>query len=74
MVHLSTLPFIIGTGSFSFDGDPGTGSFALDSLANYTFNFLFNGGNAYENHDIVTPHQRSPGSYFKSRKFIKTKL
>ena len=23
-------PPIVGTGSFSFDGDPGTGSFALD--------------------------------------------
>jgi MYXO-CTERM domain-containing protein len=46
---------IVGTGSFSFDGNPGTGSFALDSLANYTFNFLFNGGNAYGNRDIVTP-------------------
>ena len=46
---------IAGTGSFSFDGDPGTGSFALDSLANYTFNFAFSGGDAYGNRNIVTP-------------------
>jgi hypothetical protein len=48
-------PPIVGTGSFSFDGNPGTGSFALDSLANYTYNFLFNGDSAYENRDTVTP-------------------
>jgi len=48
-------PPIVGTGSFSFDGNPGTGSFALDSLTNYTFNFLFNGDNAYENRDTATP-------------------
>jgi hypothetical protein len=48
-------PPIIRTGSFSFDGDPGTGSLYLNSLANYTFNFLFDGGNAYGNRDIVTP-------------------
>ena len=48
-------PPIVGTGSFSFDGDPGTGSFALDSLANYTFNFAFSGGDAYGNRNIVTP-------------------
>ena len=46
---------IAGTGSFSFDGDPGTGSFALDSLANYTFSFLFDGGATFGNSDINTP-------------------
>lgn len=46
---------IVGTGSFSFDGDPGTGSFALDSLANYTFSFLFDGGATFGNRDIKTP-------------------
>ena len=46
---------IVGTGSFSFDGDPGTGSFALDSLANYTFSFLFDGGATFGNSDINTP-------------------
>jgi hypothetical protein len=48
-------PPIVETGSFSFDGNPGTGSFALDSLTNYMFNFLFNGDNAYENRDTATP-------------------
>jgi MYXO-CTERM domain-containing protein len=46
---------IVGTGSFSFDGNPGTGSFALDSLANYKFSFLFDGGAAFGNSDINTP-------------------
>ncbi|MFT5338689.1 MAG: hypothetical protein ACI9IO_000418 [Cyanobium sp.] len=48
-------PPIVGSGSFSFDGDPGAGSFALTSLPNYTFSFLFNDGNAFGNADITTP-------------------
>lgn len=35
------LPPIVGSGSFGFDGDPGIGTFPLDSLANYKFNFRF---------------------------------
>ena len=46
---------IVGTGTFSFDGDPGVGSFALTSLPNYTFSFLFDGGNSFGNADIATP-------------------
>lgn len=32
-------PPIVGTGTFSFDGNPGEGTFALDSLANFNFAF-----------------------------------
>ena len=46
---------IVGTGSFSFDGNPGRGSFALDSLTNYTFSFLFDDGTTFGNSDIDTP-------------------
>ena len=51
----STLtPPIVGTGTFSFDGDPGPGTFALTSLPN--FNFLFNfGSESFTNADISTP-------------------
>ena len=48
-------PPIVGSGSFSFDGDPGAGSFALTSLPNYTFSFLFDDGNSFGNADITTP-------------------
>jgi hypothetical protein len=48
-------PPIVGSGSFGFDGDPGVGSFALTSLGNYTFDFLFDDGNAFGNADITTP-------------------
>lgn len=48
-------PPIVGSGSFSFDGDPGAGSFALTSLPNYTFGFVFNDGNSFGNGDITTP-------------------
>ncbi|MFB2936251.1 PEP-CTERM sorting domain-containing protein [Aerosakkonemataceae cyanobacterium BLCC-F154] len=45
---------LVGTGTFSFDGDPGDGTFALTSLSN--FNFSFNiGGNSFTNTDIATP-------------------
>lgn len=48
-------PPIVGSGSFSFDGDPGVGSFALTSLGNYTFDFLFDDGNAFGNAELTTP-------------------
>ncbi len=45
---------IVGTGTFSFDGDPGDGKFALTSLPN--FNFFFNVvGDSFTNANIVTP-------------------
>jgi len=44
-------PPIVGTGTFSFDGNPGPGTFALTSLPN--FNFLFNfGSESFTNADI----------------------
>jgi hypothetical protein len=47
-------PPIVGTGTFSFDGNPGPGTFALTSLPN--FNFLFNfGSESFSNADITTP-------------------
>jgi hypothetical protein len=48
-------PPIVGSGSFSFDGDPGVGTFALTSLPDYTFSFLFDDGNTFGNSDIATP-------------------
>lgn len=51
------LPPIVGSGSFSFDGDPGIGTFPLDSLANYKFNFRFDwtGSYVFTNSAIATP-------------------
>ena len=47
-------PPIVGTGTFSFDGDPGLGDFSLTSLPN--FNFAFNVDNfTFTNADIATP-------------------
>lgn len=34
-------PPIVGTGTLTFDGDPGNGDYALTSLANYAFDFNF---------------------------------
>ncbi|MEC4814198.1 MAG: PEP-CTERM sorting domain-containing protein [Scytonema sp. PMC 1069.18] len=48
-----TSPFV-GTGTFSFDGDPGDGTFALTSLPNFNFSFNF-GGNNFTNTDLLTP-------------------
>ena len=48
-------PPIVGSGSFSFDGDPGAGSFALTSLPSYTFSFVFDDGNSFGNANITTP-------------------
>ncbi|QSJ15561.1 PEP-CTERM sorting domain-containing protein [Nostoc sp. UHCC 0702] len=48
-----TPPFV-GTGTFSFDGDPGNGTFALTSLPNFNFSFNVN-GNSFTNTDILTP-------------------
>jgi hypothetical protein len=50
----TVLPPIVGTGTFSFDGDPGNGDFGLTSLANFDFSFTF-GGNTFTNADITTP-------------------
>lgn len=49
-----TEPFI-GTGTFTFDGDPGDGIFALNSLSNFEFNFNFIDGLTYTTEDIITP-------------------
>lgn len=48
-------PPIVGTGTFNFDGDPGNGTFALTSLANYNFSFNFLNGSSFTNTDIRTP-------------------
>lgn len=48
-------PPIVGTGTFNFDGDPGNGTFALTSLANYNFSFNFLNGSSFTNTDIATP-------------------
>ncbi|MBH8565375.1 PEP-CTERM sorting domain-containing protein [Nostoc sp. CENA67] len=48
-----TSPFV-GTGTFSFDGDPGNGTFALTSLANFNFSFNVN-GNSFTNTALATP-------------------
>ncbi len=47
-------PPIVGTGTFSFDGDPGDGTFALTSLPNFDFFFDFN-GDTFSNANIATP-------------------
>lgn len=48
-----TSPFV-GTGTFSFDGDPGDGTFALTSLPNFNFSFNVN-GNSFTNTALATP-------------------
>jgi MYXO-CTERM domain-containing protein len=45
---------LVGSGSFSFDGDPGNGIFALTSLANYELDFTFATG-SFTEADIGTP-------------------
>jgi hypothetical protein len=45
---------IVGTGTFSFDGDPGDGTFALTSLPNFDFSFVVN-GTTFTNANLVTP-------------------
>lgn len=49
-----TEPFVI-TGNFSFDGDPGDGTFALESLSNFDFNFSLPNGSTLTNTNIITP-------------------
>jgi hypothetical protein len=44
----------VGTGTFSFDGDPGDGEFALTSLPNFDFFFDVSGA-TFTNADIATP-------------------
>ncbi|GAX36208.1 hypothetical protein [Nodularia sp. NIES-3585] len=46
---------IVGTGTFSFDGDIADGQVALTSLANFDFAFNFNDGSSFTNADIATP-------------------
>lgn len=48
-----TEPFV-GEGTFSFDGDPGDGTYALESLENFNFNFSFTDGSSFTNADILT--------------------
>lgn len=47
-------PPIVGTGTFSFDGDPGPGTFALTSLPNFDFLFNFS-TESFPTADISTP-------------------
>ena len=49
-----TEPFV-GEGTFSFDGDPGDGTYTLESLSNFDFNFSFTDGSSFTNADILTP-------------------
>ena len=49
-----TEPFV-GEGTFSFDGDPGDGTYALESLSNFDFSFSFTDGSSFTNADILTP-------------------
>jgi hypothetical protein len=46
---------IVGTGTFSFDGDIVDGTVALTSLANFDFSFNFVNGSSFTNTDISTP-------------------
>ena len=47
-------PPIVGAGTFSFDGDPGLGDFALTSLPNFDFAFNID-TSSFSNADIATP-------------------
>ena len=47
-------PPIVGTGTFSFDGDPGLGDFPLTSLPNFNFAFNFD-TISFTNDNIATP-------------------
>jgi hypothetical protein len=49
-----TEPFV-GEGTFSFDGDLEDGTYALESLSNFDFNFSFTDGSSFTNADILTP-------------------
>lgn len=48
-------PPIVGTGVFSFDGDPGDGSFALNTLTNVVFSASFVDGNTFSLADSEDP-------------------
>jgi hypothetical protein len=45
---------IVGTGTFTFDTDPGNGTFGLASFGTYQFSFTF-GSVTFSNANIVTP-------------------
>ena len=47
-------PPIVGTGTFSFDGDPGDGTFPLSTLPNFEFFFDFSGDTFTEDDIAVT--------------------
>lgn len=49
-----TEPFV-GEGTFSFDGDLEDGTYALESLENFDFDFSFTDGSSFSNADIITP-------------------
>jgi hypothetical protein len=46
-------PPIVGSGTFSFDGNPGPGTFALRTLPNFKFDFNF-GGTTFNNANLAT--------------------
>ena len=46
---------LVGTGTFTFDGDVSDGTFPLNSLPNYDFDFEFDGARLFGTADIVTP-------------------
>ena len=51
-------PFV-GTGTFSFDGDLEDGTYALETLENFDFNFSFTDGSTFTNADILTPPEEA---------------
>lgn len=46
-------PPIVGSGTFSFDGNPGPGTFALSTLPNFKFDLNF-GGTTFNNANLAT--------------------
>jgi hypothetical protein len=68
---------IVGTGSFTFANDPGTGTFAFNSLGAFTVSFAFSSGATFTQADILSDLSQvlviiSPDSGGRTLKFSDT--
>ena len=55
VADLTVSPPLVGTGTFSFDRDPGIGTFPLLSLGAFSMSFSFVNGETFTEANIVTP-------------------
>ena len=55
VADLTVSPPLVGTGRFTFDRDPGIGTFPLLSLGAFSMSFSFVNGETFTEAGIVTP-------------------